>query len=156
MFTNTLTQNEDPENDLSNARNKRSKKNTQEMTTFEKQLRCGILLTILLLMKTWHSSIQFSLQLEDWTLKKKYFFRSQVLQLLVGINQDTSCTGLVQCQSTNMGPSTSIGLTTSVGPSTSAGPATSSTSEISPVSASSCSTENYDTDDSFHFDFTTL
>lgn len=37
MFTNTLTQNEDPENDLSNARNKRSKKNTQEMTTFEKQ-----------------------------------------------------------------------------------------------------------------------
>lgn len=133
------------ENDMSNVHNKRRKKNTQEMTTFEKQL-----------IEMWNSTNNLAFDedvaffnsilpaVRKLTFEKKYFFRSQILQLLVGINQDTGASP-IQYQSTSMGPSTS------------AVPAMSRVSIVSPVSAASCSTErNEDTEDSFEFDFVTL
>ncbi|CAG5025130.1 unnamed protein product [Parnassius apollo] len=65
---NPLIQNDyrGPENDLSNVRYKKSKKNTQEMTTFEKHLvEMWNSTNNLAFDETWHSSIQSSLKLED-------------------------------------------------------------------------------------------
>lgn len=121
------------------------------MTTFEKQL-----------VEMWKSTNNISSD-EDIAFfnsilpavrrldfERKYYFRSQVLQLLVGINQDSSPT---QYQPTSALQDSSASASPAQYPYQSANEAIPSTSIVSPESQNS---RYSDTVDSFVFDFTKL